>query len=474
MGPRSWLVALGMLSLPACIEYTPKGEPPVIEGPSLLVDPESVDFGVLEVGEASSAVVTMSNVGDEALHLASLTIAGSGAFTVTTTETSDTLEPGESTEAIVTFSPLEATDAGALRIDSDDPLRPEVDVPLTGALDTPMLVFSPDPVDFGTLPVGATDTVTVTMSNAGAATLHVDSMMLSGEAFEAELPLTPLVLEPGDATTFDVSFDASVAGAFDGRVWADTDTLSGSESLPLAGAGSDGPIAVCSVDPNEVSTHDELPTWYGSESYDPSGAEIVRWTWALITRPSGSSASMPGGTADRRDFEWDLAGTYIGRLTVENEYGQVSDPCLATLNAVPSDDFWVEMYWTESGDDMDLHVLAPGGSKWSSLDCHWQNCVGDGLNWGDRASSDDDPSLDLDDIPGVGPENIRIADPADGEYTVLVHDYSTSRYRAGNDVTVNIYVGGVLVWSDVRTMEGEDEWESFAYVSFPDGTVTGL
>ncbi len=472
MGVR-WLL-FGVALVPACIEYTPKGEPEVIDGPSIVVTPEAVDFGVHELGDEEAAVITISNAGDADLTLSALRIAGSGAFTVNTADTEPLLEPGDSTTAIVTFTPFDATDSGALRITSDDPYRTTVDVPLSGALNVPMLVFSPDPLAFGTLSVGESATETVTMSNPGAAELLVSSMLLTGDAFSVALPAEPFTLSPGASTTLDVSFNAASAGVFDGRIWAETNTMIGSESLVLSGEGSDGPIAVCSVDPNEVSTHAELPTWFGNESYDPTGAEIVRWTWVLLSRPTGSAATMPAGTADRRNFEWDLAGTYVGRLTVENEFGQVSEPCLATLNAVPADDFWVEMFWTYPGDDMDLHLLAPGGTKWASTDCHWQNCVDAGLNWGERASSDDDPSLDLDDIPGTGPENIRIGSPADGEYTVLVHDYSGSRYRSANPVTVNIYVGGVMVWTDTRSMEGEDEWESFAAVSFPDGVVTPL
>lgn len=458
----------------ACIEYTPKGEAPVLDGPSIRVDPEAVDFGVHELGDEEAALITISNVGDADLSLGALRIAGSGAFTVNTAETEPILGPGDSTTALVTFTPFDATDAAALRITSDDPYRSTVDVPLTGALNVPMLVFSPDPLAFGTLSVGESATETVTMSNEGAAELRVNSMLLTGDGFSVALPETPFTLAPGASTPMDVRFEAATEGLFDGRIWAETNTLAGSESLVLSGEGSDGPVAVCAVDPAEVSTHAELPTWYGDESYDPTGAEIVRWTWVLLSRPTGSAATMPAGTANRRDFAWDLAGTYLGRLTVENEFGQVSEPCLATLTAVPGDDFWVEMFWTYPDDDMDLHLLAPGGTKWASSDCHWQNCVDAGLNWGDRASSEDDPSLDLDDIPGTGPENIRIASPADGEYTVLVHDYSGSRYRGPNPVTVNIYVAGVLVWSDTRAMEGEDEWESFASVSFPDGVVTPL
>lgn len=56
---------------------------------------------------------------------------------------------------------------------------------------------------------------------------------------------------------------------------------------------------------------------------------------------------------------------------------------------------------------------------------------------------------------------------------MYVHDYPGSVYEEVNGVTVHVYVYGVLAWSETRGMSGEDVYEPFVDVSFPDGVVTG-
>lgn len=463
--------------LPSCLEYGYNGEKGADPLPDIEVSPSSLDFGALDYGEEQTEVVRISNLGGADLSLTGIELGGeSEAFTLSTTDTLTTLTPGESTDLLVTYTPWTTLDAGVARIASDDPDEPTVDVDLSGSLDVPLLVFDPDPMDLGGLPVGANTSSDLTISNEGVADLELYGLMISGDAFSGELPSLPLTLAPGESTSLPITFDALSEGTFEGRVWASSNAGTGTDSVVLTGIGSSGPVAICDVDPDVVTSHDDQPTWIGDESYDPAGAEIVSYDWELLEAPTGSAAEMPGRDtdADRRDFAWDLAGEYMARLVVTNEFGQVSAPCDAVLVAAPSDDLWIEMYWEHAQDDMDLHLLAPGGSKWGSLDCHWQNCVDGGLDWGEPGDDADDPSLDLDDIAGTGPENIRIEDPEYGEYTVLVHDYPASRYRSDNAVTVNIFVGGALVFTETREISGEDTWESYAYVSFPDGTVTGL
>ena len=239
------------------------------------------------------------------------------------------------------------------------------------------------------------------------------------------------------------------------------------------------PVAVCDVSPNPITPPFESATFDGSASYDPNGHQIVMYYWELVQVPEGSAATLPTFSGMQvPDFMPDLAGDYIAQLTVTNDQGS-EDNCQTTLEAIPAQSLWVEMFWVNSGDDMDLHLIAPG-VNWSSAlestnDCYYANCVYSFLDWGQQGYAGDDPSLDLDDISGVGPENINVYTPqATGSYTVVVHDYPGSAYQPGNDVTVNIYLNGQLTWTDTRTITGEDSYTPFASVNWSTGSVTGL
>jgi hypothetical protein len=244
----------------------------------------------------------------------------------------------------------------------------------------------------------------------------------------------------------------------------------------------DKPIAVCSVSPNPVHPPFESARWDGTDSYDPEGGTITDYTWTLASRPSGSSVGMPSCSGPTcGSFTPDLAGTYVGRLVVKTSDGRTSNATECELTAVPTEDLWIEMFWVHNQDDMDLHLLAPGGTindSFTNTDCYFANCTSGSWfkpDWGVVGDTSDDPTLDLDDIPGVGPENINISSPASGTYTVAVVDYtgSTPDYSGSNDVTVNIYIGGALVWTDTRAMSGETT-EYFAKISWPARTVTSM
>ncbi len=238
------------------------------------------------------------------------------------------------------------------------------------------------------------------------------------------------------------------------------------------------PIAVCSVDPEIVRPITGSADFFGDESYDPDDLEIVSYNWKMVEQPVGSTVNMPTGDANRYGFSPDLAGEYVAELTVTNSAGVSSEPCEAVLSAEPAEALWVELYWENGGDDMDLHLVAPGGSLETDRDCYFANCApsffSSGLDWGVAGDPTDDPSLDLDDIPDAGPENITIEEPEEGVFTVVVHDYPGSVYEGGNPVTVNIYLDGARQFTDTRVISGEDTYTTFAEINTTLGTVTPM
>jgi hypothetical protein len=278
------------------------------------------------------------------------------------------------------------------------------------------------------------------------------------------------------------------ACASDYKVHANNDALGGADDFfdtgvteeppedePEEEPDPDAPVAICDVTPSKVRPIIENAVWIGSDSVDPNDEAITDYSWTLVDRPVGSAASMPGGgVVDRSGFTTDLAGDYVGQLIVTNESGVKSPPCEVTLTAEPVEALWVEMFWESLGDDMDLHLLAPGGTIETDTDCYYGNCTFGGLDWGIIGETSDDPMLDLDDIPLTGPENINIESPEDASYTVVVHDYPGSVFTAGNAVTINIYLDGSLQWTDTRVISGEDTYTNFARINVTDGTIDTL
>jgi hypothetical protein len=86
-------------------------------------------------------------------------------------------------------------------------------------------------------------------------------------------------------------------------------------------------------------------------------------------------------------------------------------------------------------------------------DCHWRNCKGSGIEWGDPGSGDN-PSLDRDDIPGTGPENINISKPKEGWFRVSSHYYSA--HDGGTDVHIRVYCNGTVAYQNTAFLAETD------------------
>jgi hypothetical protein len=437
--------------------------------PSIVITPESLNFGISE--GVVQDVLTLSNEGDAALEVKSLHVEGI-AFTLVQPLGNDLIAPGESQELLVQYEPVNMEDVGWVKIMSNDPAEELSLVPLNGATSAPLLILDPPTLDMGFVRVGEAREDGFTVRNEGTADLNITSELLMGTSFTLTDPLPlPLTLEPGEDTWINVSYAPPVDGSYTGTIWLESNTFGGVTQGQIIGETGAPPEAICSVNPEEVAPLYESATWYGDQSTS-SSSPISEYEWSLIEKPQGSEAYIPNGGANRPNFVPDLAGTYVAQLVVHNEDGLASEPCLATLEAVPGQTLWIELSWEHSNDDMDLHLLRPGAGLNGSGDCYYANCVNGGLDWGVPGDPIDDPSLDLDDIPGTGPENINIYEPESGVFDVYVHDYPGSVYTSANDVHVRIFLSGVLAWEGTKTISGEDSFVRFAQVDWPSGTVT--
>jgi hypothetical protein len=183
-------------------------------------------------------------------------------------------------------------------------------------------------------------------------------------------------------------------------------------------------------------------------------------SWTIGSRPSTSSGTFSAPTScGTTNYFADVVGTHVVNFNVSDGLGGTAQ-CTTPITVVPNGDLWIELTW-DRPNDMDLHLLHPNAGPYTST-TPWNSTTWDCSFrartpiWG---TTNENPSLDRDDITGTGPENTRINTPSRSvAYTIGVHMYS---YAAGSPVTstLKVYCGGQLMTTKTRTMSTtKDMW----------------
>ncbi|MCO4770426.1 MAG: choice-of-anchor D domain-containing protein [Deltaproteobacteria bacterium] len=485
------------------------------------LDASGFVFGTVTTGEVSTIEVAITNGGNATLDVLSLDIV-SATFDengdlanemvvenhpeLTHSGIPGAVPNGSLYTFEMRFSPIFGTalDEGLFLAVSHELNEdgPKLYVPITGegfGEPQPDIYSKPEWHDFGTIDLGQTSPeVSFAVGNGGPGQLEIGSVSLDDTTNFTLVDASAIEnvsFANGDVGMITVVFHPQDQGEVTGTIVINSnDPDEDPYSIQLQGIGDpaelgDPPTAVCqatfdgntgqAVQGLHACTNGNCPTAYfdGTGSTDPSG-QALSYQWTL-TGASGSSSSLSSTTAANPSLLLDVAGTYSVELVVTNADNQSSPPCTATVEAIPNENFRVELSWANSGDDMDLHLLQaqPAGSPRSDGDCYYANCQGTwgALDWGFAGVTDDDPNLDLDDISGVGPENINIVQPAgapyDGWYEIFVHDYPGSSYTPSNAVTVNIFLNGVLAQTYNFAISGEDSDYYVAKIQWPTGQI---
>ncbi len=185
-------------------------QPPVQLTPLVEVSVEAMTFSTLLAGENERRSLTITNIGDHALVLENLVRTGSDCFTVDDTDTSKTIEPGDSTGVWVEFNP--STDGGfegELYILSNDAEGAEPMVALSGGGQAPVIELSPADFEFETQEVGCEQEQEIVIRNTGSLTLLVDPLTFEGSSDELNYNGAYsgwIHLEPGETESFIVTY----------------------------------------------------------------------------------------------------------------------------------------------------------------------------------------------------------------------------------------------------------------------------
>ncbi len=434
------------------------------------------------------------------------------------------LSPGKSFQIGVKFkNEIDGPADGVLAIASNDPNAARVDVKLTANGASPCIRVSPqgeDGLSFGGVQIDGRLQKAITIESCGGQPLRIDSVAMTDNSDPAitlvaetvpTLPALMPAMSPGQPLpnrNIKLQCSPTESKAYGGWVEVKSnDPINGSVKVKVTCLGvlNACPRPGVAMDEFHVSPLDSVSLDASpSTDEDGPGGKPVQYTWEVVDAPSGSSsyaverlsgnpqAPLSGATPDdpatpHAVFFVDVVGTYTLKLHVKDNLDQEapSENCpepvaTVTIVAESDEDIHVEMSWSTPGDnnetdangsDVDLHMLHPRGTNWGQilLDCYYAQPTPD---WGQSGNPADDPTLDLDDVDGAGPENITLNDPEDTAalghpYRVGVDYYRSQHNDSFQDygpsfVTVKVYLGGQLAWQNDEPKQltnTHDFWE---------------
>ncbi|AWV89629.1 choice-of-anchor D domain-containing protein [Bradymonas sediminis] len=487
--------------------------------PQISFSPRTVSFP--PVGQARQRPLTIYNYGTAPLIIYDVGYSGSSEFSIDPLSDSEVvLQPYQASlaaqnpsayglEVMVHYRPQGAGSAGVgkIRVESNDTQEGTqesgrgiqyVDV-LANAV-APCIMVDGSVRNIGPVPVGAVRPHTVLVTNCGSEALVISNIEIlensaSNEfsldfgswAVEADGSLAESVtIAPNEDTTFRVDYAPREVGSDTGKLLIESNDPAQPEfEVDLVARGSDGVCPVASLQakvrgetgagrPTISATPLDYIVLDASGSHDPDG-QVVSYEWTALQVPDGTEVDLGPTVEDsadadpsRREFRALLTGTYkLGLEVVDNEGFTSCNQAVATIVAIPNKKIHIELTWHNpedpdetdaNGSDLDLHFVKLGPGKWfeSPYDIYFRNSN----NSGGGIWNPESPRLDIDDIDGMGPENITLDDPVNCEwYGVGVHYYREAFGTAY--ATIRIYINENLVFEALNKpmARGNQFWD---------------
>jgi hypothetical protein len=201
----------------------------------LLCNPRSLGFGKVVTGQTLTLPVTVTNTGSSSVTFSSLTVSNA-AFTVNDFTVPQTLTAGQMVQFSVSFSPTTVgSESGTVEFSTS---IGTLNLPTSGrGVNNWPLTASPASLNFGTVAVGGSSTLPLTINNPGTSSQTVSIGKVSGTGFSVTGVTLPLTLAAGQTFTFSVTFAPLAAGAFSGSILA-TSPSTPLLIIPLSGAGA--------------------------------------------------------------------------------------------------------------------------------------------------------------------------------------------------------------------------------------------
>jgi len=205
--------------------------------------PDAVAFGNQPVGLPRSTSIVVRNTGTEATTVTGVT-PPAAPFSVTGAPAlGATIGAGASVTIGVTYLPTAVgADSGAFTLATS---TGSVTVPLSGnAVDgTSVLLLTPTTLDFGTVTVGQSSTLSFAVSNGGNLPLTITKAKAPSQDFFSSDPLAEGLVIGESPYLQQVTFAPTSAGAFRSTYLVTGDDGNGPQYVTLVGRGTTAPVS---------------------------------------------------------------------------------------------------------------------------------------------------------------------------------------------------------------------------------------
>jgi predicted secreted protein len=500
--------------------------------PGLGLSPATLEFHVVALGKQATDTVsfnalTSTPVNIKSAVLQDITAGGAAAFQFTAPAQ---VAGGGSTPMTVTYAPKAVgADQAKLVVTSDDPDHPTASVTLSGHGADELVqvaVEYPDggtqdavngqlAIDLGTLPSDVSHVVwpQLLLENQGGAPAVLTAYAFqpdSGPFYFPQPPTLPQAIAAQQVRSLPLAFAPTAGGGtFNGTLSLTFDdpkhpsftvsvtakqtvkapplTCAGIRSVEERDGTTQTPASFRAPVPVEPGARVELTAFSddlaGPETpactVDPQdGRTGLIYVWTLTQKPSGSQASIDQPATPRTVFTPDVPGTYSVSLAVTSGDGRTGVPAhvgdeVVTFVAAPLADLTVNLDWPgQTGVDLDLHVVQPGGRLFQAGADQYTFADG-GLDWGHAGDPTDNPHFSGDDQGnGALRESVWLNFPEHGcltdggcDYGIYVHYFRDNRVLAG---------GAVCGLGPATCVEGEACGCAAGEVCEPNPGTTGI
>jgi hypothetical protein len=260
---------------------------------SLVANPGSLAFGNVSVGSSSPQTITLTNTGNTSATISAISASGTG-FSATGLTVPLILAANQSTTFTAQFAPTTVGAASGTITVTSTATDPTVSIALSGSGVQGNLTASPTSINFGSLLVGASGSVSVTLKNAGTASVTISQGSASGTGFSITGLAAPQTLTAGQSTSFTAKFSPTTAGSATGSISIVSNAPGSPLAIDLSGSGTASQPQL-TINPASVA--------FGSASVGSTVSQTVTLsnpgTAALtVTQavPSGTGFSMSGAS----------------------------------------------------------------------------------------------------------------------------------------------------------------------------------